>query len=211
MQSKTLKTTSYNYLISLIKKDKNNRHACQLAAIQFDRSLTLSNSQTVETDVIDMLETIIKQINSSTKFPINYNMLNAFNFNILKKDVDYVNYLIKTFKQFVPCIYRDHLKDIEIIETDKVRAIFFLYKWGHILPKSIHYSRNIKTFDLHSVTEAKFDTWILIPSPINGHFCSHFRTVQNNFEVNKVNESIRNLNIDFEYMNFILKNYTKFC
>ena len=201
----------YNYLISLIKKDEKNRPPCQLAAIQFDRSLTLSNPQIVEKDAFDMLETMIKQVNSSTRFPIYFNMINAFKFEILKKDIDYVNYLIESYKKFVLCIYRDHLKDIEIIDKDKVRAIFFLHEWGHILPKSIHYSKNIKTFDLHNATQAQPDTWIMFPSSSNGHFCSHYRTVQNPGDFNTVMEPIRNLNIDFEYMNFILKNYTEFC
>jgi hypothetical protein len=199
----------YNYLISLIKNDEHKRNISELAAIEFDRHLTLSNTQNVENNVIDMLQNFVLQINSSTKFPIYFNMIDEFKLEIFKNDIDYVINLVESYKQFVPCIYRDYIKDIEKVDTDKIRAIYFLYGSGKRWPKSIFNSKNVRSLGIHIVTETVKGSWILKPNAKNGHFCSHFRAQQ--ADMTKAKESIRILNIDFEYMTFILKRYTKFC
>ena len=137
-------------------------------------------------------------------------MINTFNFMILENDIDYINYLIYSYKQFVPCIYKDHLKDINAIDIDKIRAIYYFYPTQHGPKKTIFFSKNIKTLGIHKVEKTFQDTWIMNPPAINGHFCSHYRIEQKDYKI-KVVEPIRNLNIDFEYLTFILKRYTNFC
>ena len=113
-------------MISLIKKDEQNRHESHIASIEFERPMTLSNTHKVETNEIEMLEAFVEQINSSTKFPIYFNMAGAFEFHIYEEHLNYVKYLIESYKRFVPCIYRDYMKDIELIDTDRVRAVYFI-------------------------------------------------------------------------------------
>ena len=155
-----------------------------------------------------MLDSVVKKI-KSLKFPIYLNF-SIYKFKILEKDVDYINYLLKSYKDFVSCIYRDHLKSIERIDTDKIRAYYFSYKWGSIYPKSILYAKNVKTFGIHKVIEKVKNSWILKPSAKNGHFCSHYR-LQTEAIHQTFLEPIKNLNIDFEYLTYILKTYTNFC
>ena len=199
----------YNYLISLIKKDEENRPASHLAAIEFERPMTLSNTHKVETNEIEMLEAFVNQINSSTKFPIYFNMIGAFKFEIYEEHLNYVKYLIESYKRFVPCIYRDYMKDIESIDTDRVRAIYFIFKKGRRWPKSVFYSKNVRTLGIHIATEIINGSWIMKPKAINGDFCSHYR--KEHTDPDLVREPIGNLKIDFEYIFFFIKKYTKFC
>jgi hypothetical protein len=199
----------YNYVISLIKNDEHNRNISELAAVEFDRHLTLSNTQKVEKNVIDMLHNFVLEINSSTKFPIYFDMIEQFSLKIFEYDIDYVLNLVKSYKRLVPCIYRDYLKDIEIIDTDKVRAIYFLYGIGTRTPKSFFYSKNVRSLGIHIVTDIVNGSWIMKPDAKNGHYCSHYRAQST--KMVKAKHSIRILNIDFEYLAFILKRYTKFC
>jgi hypothetical protein len=45
--------------------------------------------------------------------------------------------------------------------------------------------------------------------PPGSDFCEHYRTMET--DMDQTYESIRNLNVDFEYMTYILKSYSKFC
>ncbi len=200
----------YNYLNYLIKRDKKNRNPSKLAAVEFSRIITLSDPQKNEKEAVDMLESLIKNIKPSTsKFPIHFNF-SIYEFKILKNDIDHIKYLLKSYKEFVSCFYRDHVKNIKLIDTDKIRSFYFSYKWGSKYPKTILYSKNVKTFGIHKVIEIVKNSWILQPSVNDGHFCSHYRFKTEDIH-QKFLEPIRNLNIDFEYLIYILKSYTNYC
>ena len=77
-------------------------------------------------------------------------------------------------------------------------------------PKSIFCSKNIRTLSIHRSSDINKDSWIMKPSAMDGHFCAHYRLKQEKLYSESI-EPIRNLNIDFEYMTYILKKYTKFC
>ena len=110
----------------------------------------------------------------------------------------------------VPCIYGDYLKTLENIDSNKIRALFY-FTSGERLPKSIHYFKNIRTVNIHTVEVIEPDNcWLIRSSETSGYFSSHYRNEVEQFFQNYTN-SIRNLNFDFEYLFFILKKYSEFC
>jgi hypothetical protein len=57
-------------------------------------------------------------------------MHNSFKFEVIEKDIDYAKYLIESYKRFVSYVYQNHLKEIDIIDTDKIRGIYFFIGMG---------------------------------------------------------------------------------
>jgi hypothetical protein len=196
----------FNYLISLVNNVENNQDRSKLAAIEFARIVTFSETQKSEEIFSNKLERLVEKIKRSKKFPVNFDF-SFYKFKILENDVSYINYLL-----IVSCIYRNYTKEIRLIDIDKIRAFYFSYDWGLKYPKSIFYYQNIRAVGIHKATKIKNDSWILKPSANKGHFCTHYRLKQEKFyRSSKPIEPIRNLNIDFEYLTFILKDYTNFC
>ena len=126
----------YNYFISIINKDMKSRPLSKLASIEFKRTITLSDTL-IEKDTIGKLKAFVSQVNKSTEFPIYFDVINACKLKILEKDMQYVIYLIRAYERFVPCFYRDYLKDTEIIDISKARAIYLLCSKGPTVPKSV--------------------------------------------------------------------------
>ena len=76
--------------------------------------------------------------------------------------------------------------------------------------KAIHYYKNVKSLFVHFAQDYNQDSWSFSPSAYNGHFLTHYRKIPKEKRKNFTG-TIRKLNIDFEYLFFLLKNFTKFC
>ena len=197
----------YNYLIDRLNRDQNKRDLSKFAGFQFKQVETFTREN--EKKFLESLESLIinnNKNNSTIVFPqqLTANLYHYFQIN--KNDIDYVNYLLKSYKEMSTCIYSNFTSEIELGE---IRAFYYLTT-GERHPKSIHHYKNTRTLDIHYVSETVDRSWIIIPSEIDGHFSAHYRPEMEHFKRNFTG-SIRDLNIDFEYLFFILKKYAKFC
>ena len=77
--------------------------------------------------------------------------------------------------------------------------------------KCIHYYKNVKSLFVHYAAEAASDTWSFSPSIYDFHFLSHFRADISEIFSRNHKGTIRKLNIDFEYIFFLLQKFTNFC
>ena len=62
---------------------------------------------------------------------------------------------------------------------------------------------------IHTAKDIDKNCWRISPSGLNGHFAPHYRHETYNYN-RYFRNSIKKLNIDFEYLFFILKNYANF-
>ena len=200
----------YNYLIKRLEIDSQKRDMTKFSGFQFKQVETFTRQN--EETFVSSLELLMSSINASTKFPLEL-AANVYHiFSIYKNDVDYVHYLLDSYKELKPCVYGDYLKNVEMTskyDVNQIRIFYYLTS-GERNPKSIHHFKNTKSLDIHYVSEKVQNGWIIIPSDINGHFSTHYRAEVEHFKRN-FSGSIRQLNIDFEYLFYILKKYAKFC
>jgi hypothetical protein len=206
----------YNYLHSLIDKYSNGRDINKLGSISFLHAATIMPNN-VEKKLIEDLRLVIETKNSSL-FPIKV-FLNeppfinqGHLFSVEIEDIDYVKYLYKAYDSFIPCAYEGYLKQIDdkIIDKSLVRNIYYLTEANERMGKSIHYYKNVKSLFVHYAEEKSEDHWSFQPSVYHGHFMTHYRKTPKQKRQNFTG-SIKKLNIDFEYVFFLLKNFTSFC
>ncbi len=120
-------------------------------------------------------------------------------------------YLIKAYNSLIPSVYGEYLNNSNQIVENFVRYVFYLTEKNELFAKEIHYYKNVKSLYHHYAMEVDVDSWKFTPSPYNGHYLAHYR--KNVAEIVRSNwsGSIRKLNIDFQYLFFLLKKFTKFC
>ena len=208
----------YNYLQYLIEKNKNGRDVNKLGSIGFGHALYLIPNN-FEKQLIYDLGLIVENIESNKNlsiFPLSILLSSGINknghtFTIQKEDIDFIKYLYKAYNSLIPCIYKNYLKNISSYNGDFIRHLYYITEGNERIGKSIHYFKNVKSLFIHYAQDSVEDHWSFDSNELDGHFLPHFR--KDTFEViNKnFNGSIRNLNIDFEYVIFLLKNYTSFC
>ena len=208
----------YNYLHSLIDKYSNGRDINKLASISFQHAATIIPNE-VEKKLFEDLTLVIERTNSnSLAFPLEIfvnepPLVNQGHFfSIAKDDIEYVKYLYKAYKSFITCAYEGFLKKInsETIDKSLVRHFYYLTESNERMGKTIHYYKNVKSLFVHYAEEKSEDHWSFEPPAYHGHFMSHYRMAPKQKRQNFTG-SIKKLNIDFEYVFFLLKNYTTFC
>ena len=91
------------------------------------------------------------------------------------------------------------------------RYLFFLTELRQRRPKCIYYYKNVNAIGIHYPYDMNAGSWKLEPSGLDGHFLPHFREEPERLFNGKFNGSILKLNIDFEYLFFILKTFTSYC
>ena len=197
----------YNYINSLIEIYRNKRDRNTLGSIIFPHALTIMPNDETEKVLINDLQILVQETAKNKTFPLKV-YYNGHTFTIEQSDVDYIKYLSKTYNNLVSCAHKDYLQNISQVDKSIVRSLYYIterkQRWG----KAIHYYKNIKIVWVHSASDAVKGAWTINPSPIDGHFLPHYRKA---FGKSSFTGSIRKLNIDFEYLFFLLKNYTNFC
>lgn len=210
----------YNYLNSLIEKERKGRDREKLRSVDFRRTIAFKPSDENTILTINQLKNIIEATNSHEihSYPldifIRMNKLKnlGYRFLIEKKDVDYVKYLYRSYENLVPCSFNKYLKESINRDLSLIRFLYFVTEYGMKDKnyKKIHYYKNVNTIFTHWPLDYEEDTWTFIPSPENGHIVHHFREQfkpsQQNFT-----DSIRLLSVDYEYLFFLLKRFSKFC
>ena len=207
----------YNYLMSLVEKNKNGRDMKQLGSIGFAHGLYMIPDYIEKQLIYDIGEKIeMIEKNSSIKFPLRIPLSLpsskvSHTFVIEKNDVDYVKYFYESYQNLIPCIYKAYLQNIPGVDKNAIRYLSFLDDEGYVsFRKGFHYYKNVNTIWLHYAIDVEENTWGFGAS-IYDHYFSHFRSSVTYLLNRNVFGSIRKLNIDYEYVSFLLQNYTSFC
>ena len=215
----------YDYLNSLIERERKGRDREKLRSIDFRRTVVLRQSDKSTILIMKELKRLIEIIDSKQvhSYPLelfirlNMEKKLGYKFLIKENDVDYIKYVYKSYENLDSCGFNRYLNDLirsnTVIDPNLVRFLYFVTEYtltSYKNYKKIHYSKNVNTLFTHWAVDYKPDTWTFIPSPENGHVIHHFREKflesQKNFT-----DSIRLFNIDYEYMFFVLKQYSHFC
>jgi hypothetical protein len=211
----------YDYLHYLIKKNNRGRDIKQLSSINFLHATAVipnSNQKDLMNNLGEALEFINKSSSfNSSMFPIIISLgekpLNGDKhhyFYIKEENLNYVEYLYKSYNSFTKCLYENYLQKIDIIDTNFIRYLYFLTEPSERMGKAIHYYKNVKSLFHHFASDTVKKSWRFTPSYTDGHFMHHFRLAPTKRRKNIIG-SILKLNIDFEYGLFLLKNFTNFC
>ena len=207
----------YTYLQSLIAENKIGRDVDKLGSISFDHAAYLM-PKSLEKQLIHDLESVIGNIEAnaynSSVFPLSIFLSSSpfttgHTFTIEKEDVDYIAYLYKSYKNLIPCIYENYLKNLTKILN--IRYLYYTTTDEERMGKEIYYYKNVKSIFAHHAQEVADDQWSFKASAFDGHVLSHFREDIAKIWIKNFSGTIRNLNIDYEYIFFLLKNYTAFC
>ena len=205
----------YNYLDSLVDKYSMGRNKAKLGSISFDHAgYLISNNNTNKFfDNLGLIISNISQNTNSVVFPITLYLgdTSSHKFIIEKKDIEHARYLFKAYSSLLTCnlnnTFKHENKNLDVILQ---RFLYFLTEPEQRWPKCIHYGRNVEAVFLHYATHLAPDSWELKANALDGHMLPHFRKDMNWFD-NKINSSISKLNIDFEYLFFIIQNFSGFC
>ncbi len=133
---------------------------------------------------------------------------------IQKRDLDYSRQFYESYNSLIPCLNEYLKKNESNLNQNYYRYVYYgadKYKGRKQRGKAIHYYKNVKTMRPHYAIAYLNNSWLLNPLIKDGHFMSHFRKDMKSVYGRDKDGSIRNLNIDYEYLFFLLKNHTKFC
>ena len=208
----------YNYFKELVNTFAGTKDATKINSIYFSHAAFIT-SNNVEEQIMADLSSLLNQIANSSYYNYPYRLYlsdppstDKHTFLIEgPDDVNYLKYLNRGYKELALCALRNFIENKTFeINKSMLRFLFFTTEGQHRLGKSVHFSKNVKTIFLHDVEESENQTWQLVIPANSGHYVSHFRETLNFFTGN-FNSSIRNLNIDFEYLFNIIKKHTNYC
>jgi hypothetical protein len=194
----------YNYLENIVEKYHENQNKTMLSSIVF-RHAAYVVSNNITGKLIDDLIVLIEKINT-TKFPQTIETTEGgYRFIVERKHFGHIKTLVKSFKASNSCSF-DSINS----KLDKTfqRFIYFITEPEQGLLKSVYFSKNVKSLFTNAAIP---NTWILMTTPKDGHRLFQFRHEINDWRHIQINSSISNLNLDFEYLTFALKEFTEFC
>ena len=202
----------YNHLNSLIEEYSKGRNRSLLLSIEVKHVLYILPND-VEKKLFQDIGVILDRINS-TSFPVSIFLGDAPNstlgqiYTIEKNDIEYANMIYNSYTNINNCANNWLINS----RLDKMfqRYVYLITESSQRFPKCIYYYNNFKFVNAHGATDYKPKTWSFTPSVFDGHMLPHFRVGYGRYFRN-LTSSIRKLNIDFEYLLFIMKNFTNYC
>jgi hypothetical protein len=208
----------YNYINNIIQNYGKDRNKNKLASISFEHAIYLIPNY-IEKKLMSDLQDIIQKIddkNNTIIYPIKLFLSeppfkNGHNFIIEKNDIDYIQNLSKAYNSVIPCAYHKYISNIDNIDKSLLRHLYFVTEGNQRMGKAIHYSKNVKTIFTHYAQDAVPDTWSITAAALDGHILSHYRDKVSPVYDKNFENSIRKLNVDFEYFFYLLKIFTNFC
>ena len=204
----------YDYIKDLITNEfKHN--ISKLRSIAFHHSVFLIPTTNVQNLLMENLKIIVDQIktNHSNVYPFilntggNYSFHHSFIINELDKE--YAVHLSHAYDE-IKCLFDKFLANTTL-EHQWKRYVYFHTHYDQRFPKSIHYTQNVQGLFTHDAAHFTKDSIILNPTKENGHMNSHYRENINGFLSVKKSSSIKNIGIDYDYVLFLLKNFTPVC
>ena len=215
----TQESSMYNYLDNLVNKYRGNRDKSRLAAITFQHSAYL-----IEENIVDHLFAnlgIILQSLDEDKSNLTFPILIVFHgpsnpightFIIEKNDIEYIRYLYNSYYSLAKCLFNNSIKKMNsTLDVSLQRFVYLITEHEQRWPKSILVGKNMEATFLHFPTQWIPGSWDFKPDASDGHMLPHFRDDISWLYYGNFNGSIRKLNIDFEYLFFIVKKFSNYC
>jgi hypothetical protein len=208
-------TSYYNYLENLVEKFRDGRDKSKLASILFQHAAYHIPNKASDMLFNELNQLIEAEKSNKTKFPLkivlSHTSAKRHSFEIKKEDMDHVRYISKAYDSIAKCLFENKLlKKNTTLDKTLQRYFYFITEPDQRWPKSIHYSKNSRALFIHFPTDTAHGSWELKPSFYDGHMLPHFREDMNWFAGN-FEGSIQKLNIDFEYLFFMIKKFTSQC
>ena len=207
----------YNYLHYLVEYYGLGRNISELGSITFPHAGYIAPYE-LEKDLIHGLRVFVEMVESDNiTLPNRYIYFESkenYSSKILieKDDINYIKQLYTSYNALVPCLKEKYLNHSINLNKNLVRYLFYGANKHGLRGKAIHYYKNIKTIRTHFAFIYKSnDSWDISPLLKHGHFLSHFRDDMSKIYTRDRLGSIRDLNIDYEYLFYLLRNYTNFC
>ena len=209
----------YNYLQSLIERNKHGQDIKMLGSIDFTHAAYLK-PDILGKKLLNDLGSVIKKINeknnSADSFPFSILLSEpphqvGHTFVIENDDISHIKYLHKSYNNLIPCFYEKYLTNITKLDANNIRYLYYVTEKDERWGKAIHYYKNVKSLFVHFAKEFKKGYWSLNATALDGNFVAHFREDIAEVFSNAHTGSIKKLNIDYEYLMFLLKNYTLLC
>lgn len=152
---------------------------------------------------------ILKKAYFEHQFPLNLNISKHI-FKIEIVDFRYIEYLYATYQRFIQCTYKKYFRKIRGLDENFIRYLYYVTEARERAGKAIHYYKNVKSVFTHYARDF-FKNSRLIAAPIaHGHTLRHYRIKHKAMRAIRTG-TIRKVNFDFEYIFFLLKNFTNFC
>ncbi len=166
--------------------------------------------------MIDQLGSILQNSSSlPTAITLETDKKNKFHRVLIQKlDLVYTKQFYESYNSLKPCLNKYLKKNENSLNQNYYRYVYYgadKYTGRKQRGKSIHYYKNVRTMRPHYAITYLKNSWLLKPLIKDGHFMSHFRIDMKKVYGRDKDGSIGNLNIDYEYLFFLLKNHTKFC
>jgi hypothetical protein len=194
--------TYYSYLDTLIEKYKKGRERDKLTTIYFEHAAYLVHNEQVEKIFNNLSSIITSSYKSSNKYPIILTLGQApktHAFVVEEKDLEYVKYLYNGYQNVSKCLFKSVNSSLN---SSFQRFVYFRTEHDQRWPKCIHYTKNVYSVFAHYPKHVNYGEWRFTPSYKDGDMLAHFR--DDMYWLNgKFKSSIRNLNIDFEYLIFM--------
>ncbi len=200
----------YDYIINIIRKSQLANDYSLLRSVKFNHAAALNHSDYDGVNMIRAIREIKQKIRNKTKsFPILQNINANSILETNEEDVEHVEYLNDVLDTIM-CLDSQIAKKTNI-PNDYKR---FLYQNNFDFQrtgKSIHNTKAVKALGFHMAIHASKESIIIEGNPMDGEHLFHFR---DNFKAMywvNATTSIRSVNIDFEYLSFLAKNFTQQC
>jgi hypothetical protein len=213
-QTKPFDSSVYDYVRNIIRNRSDVNYtnsSSNLASINFPHVIMLTK------DIVHKIMSSLKALsvtlasNASVSFPIVHDVNDTCSFKIKKSDVEYLNYLVELDEQ-VQC-FISRIENSTSIPDEYKRYMYHVLPWRQRFGKSIHYTKNVGTLFAHWAYETRGITFT--SNIARGQFHLHFRSRIKNWYSKKPEDrivtSIRDLNIDAEYLAYTIKTYTRAC
>ena len=203
----------YDYINDLVKKEFKH-DIKKLRSIAFHHSVFFMPSADVQSLLMENLKIIVNKIKINQNFyPFILNTDDKYGFRhsfiINEVDKDYAVYLAETYDE-IKCLFDKYISN-KNLHHQWIRYVYFHTHFDQRFPKSIHYTQNVQGLFTHDAAHYTKDSIILNPSKENGHMNSHYRDNINVFFGANRNFSIINFGIDFDYILFLLQEFTSTC
>jgi hypothetical protein len=197
------KNSYYSYLDTLIEKYRKGREKAKLSTIYFEHAAYLIENEQVD-KIFNDLNLIITSSYKSNKYPIILTLGQSpktHAFLIEDEDLEYIKYLYNGYQNVSKCLFKSVNSSLNSLYQ---RFVYFRTEHDQRWPKCIHFTKNVFSVFAHYPTHVNIGAWDFTPSYKDGDMLAHFRHDMYWFN-GKFNSSIRKLNIDFEYLIYVLQ------
>lgn len=201
----------YEYIQRVLKQQSIN-DVSHLRSIAFSHAAYIIPNEMQAKLMNNLKELSIKIQNNVFKkkdFPLKLAFYRHI-FTINEDDILYVQYLVDSYESF-SCYYSNYLSKMHNFDKNFLRFIYILTLYDQRFPKSIHYSKNVYTLFTHDAWNYVNESFIVYLNASETHTSPHFRVDPSQFFAVKLENSIRSLAIDHEYIFYLLKNNTDYC